>query len=312
MNKTLLGKTGLNVSKIGLGTVEIGIPYGIGPVSLPSEQEAITILKTAVEMGITYIDTARGYGLAEERIGKSNITRNPNVVIGTKCGQFLKNEPTLSPSELEQRIREEIDMSRKNLGQEVLQLVQFHNELEDYTDFSAIIEIFQKLQDEQKILHAGVAIRGEAAALAALNTGFFETMQVAYSIADQRMAQAVLPQAQTANVGIINRSVLLKGALTNARKKLHPSLAALREISDKAAAIAQQTGMDLPTLALRFAISNPAVSTVLIGTTKPHHLQSAIEAANTGQLAPDILQELLPLAISDTNQIDPAKWPKVD
>ncbi len=312
MNTALLGKTGFNVSKIGLGTVEIGIPYGIGPVSLPSEQEAITILKNAVEMGITYIDTARGYGLAEERIGKSGITKNSNVVIGTKCGQFLKNEPNLSPIELEQRIREEIDISRKNLDQEVLQLVQFHNELEDYADFSIIIEIFQKLLHEQKIMQAGVAVRGEEAALAALSTGFFKTMQIAYSIADQRMAPLVLPEAKKKDVGIINRSVLLKGALTNAREKLHPNLTALRETSDKAAAIAHQAGMDLPTLALRFVASNPAVSTILIGTTQSHHLQSAIEAISLGKLPEIMLQELGSLGITDTNQIDPAKWPKVD
>lgn len=312
MNTALLGKTGFNVSKIGLGTVEIGIPYGIGPVSLPSEQEAITILKNAVEMGITYIDTARGYGLAEERIGKSGITKNSNVVIGTKCGQFLKNEPNLSPIELEQRIREEIDISRKNLDQEVLQLVQFHNELEDYADFSIIIEIFQKLLHEQKIMQAGVAVRGEKAALAALSTGFFKTMQIAYSIADQRMAPLVLPEAKKKDVGIINRSVLLKGALTNAREKLHPNLTALRETSDKAAAIAHQAGMDLPTLALRFVTSNPAVSTILIGTTQSHHLQSAIEAISLGELPEIMLRELGSLGITDTNQIDPAKWPKVD
>ena len=57
---TTLGKTNLNVSPIGLGTVEIGIPYGIGKQSLPSDAEAERILKTAVELGITYFDTARG------------------------------------------------------------------------------------------------------------------------------------------------------------------------------------------------------------------------------------------------------------
>ncbi|HSX24676.1 MAG TPA: aldo/keto reductase, partial [Candidatus Andersenbacteria bacterium] len=161
--KNYLGNTGLEVSRIGLGTVEIGLAYGLDNEGLPSEEEAISLLKNVVELGVTYIDTARGYGLAEERIGKSGIGKNSNIVIGTKFGQFLKQEPDLHGNDLEKRVREDIDMSRKNLNQEVLQLAQFHNELEDYTDYSEIIEIAHKLKDEEKVMHVGIAVRGEAA-----------------------------------------------------------------------------------------------------------------------------------------------------
>ena len=312
MNTAPLGKTELQVSKIGLGTVEIGIPYGIGNTGLPSEQEAITILKTAVEVGITYIDTARGYGLAEERIGKSEITKNPNIIVGTKCGQFLKDSPELSFNELEARIREEVDISRKNLNQEVLQLVQFHNEREDYTELSPIVEIFQKLIHEQKILHVGIAVRGEDVGNSALSTGFFETMQLAYSIADQRMAAHVIPKAHEQGIGIINRSVLLKGALTSGRTKLPPALMPLQNIGDAAEMLANELRISLPELAIRFAISNPAISTVLLGTTKPHHLESALQATEAGALPSEIIHKLYALGSIDPAQIDPSKWPKVD
>src|SRR3989344_4150337 len=245
---------GLNLSRIGLGTVEIGIPYGIGKTSLPSSQEAETILKSAVEMGVTYIDTARGYGVAEERIGKSGIGKTPGITIGTKCGQFLKQEPNLHGPELEKRIREDIDTSRKHLKQEILQLVQFHNELEDYTHYEEIIEILQKLANEQKIEHVGVTVRGEEAALAALSANFFETIQLAYSIIDQRMAKRILPQANEQGTIVLNRSVLLKGALTPAREKLPEGLAVLRKAADQANRIAQELGISLPELAMRFAL----------------------------------------------------------
>ncbi len=310
--KNYLGNTGLEISKIGLGTVEIGLAYGLDNEGLPSEQDAITLLKTVVERGVTYIDTARGYGLAEERIGKSGIGKNPNIVIGTKSGQFLKQERDLQGKDLEKRIREDLDTSRKNLNQEILQLAQFHNELEDYTDFSEIIEIAQKLKDEEKVMHAGIAVRGEAAALAAIETGFFETIQLAYNIVDQRMAQKVLKQAQEKNIGIINRSVLLKGALTSAREKLPESLEQLKNNADAAEEIAKEVGIDLPTLALRFVLSNPAVSTALIGTVKANRIESALQALEAGPLSGDILEKLRQFAISDSTQIDPAKWPKVD
>lgn len=307
----LLGKTNYSVSQLGLGTVEIGLPYGIGVKDLPSDAEAERILKTAVELGITYIDTARGYGVAEERIGKSGIGKNPNVVIGTKCAQFLKQEPDLQGSELEKRIREEVDTSRKNLQQESLQLVQLHIELPEYIDFTELIEIMAKLVDEGKIQHVGIATRGEAAPLAAIKTNFFATIQCAYSILDQRMAGKVLPAAEKNNVGIINRSVLLQGALTPAAEKLPNALAPLKENSRKAAAVAHALGIDLPALALRFVISNPAVSTALIGTITPAHLEAAVAAIEQGPLAADILEQLYPLAIDDANQVDPGKWPRL-
>lgn len=306
---TSLGKTGLEVSRIGLGTVEIGLAYGVGNEGLPSEDEAITLLKSVVDMGITYIDTARGYGLAEERIGKSGIGKNENIIIGTKFAQFLKNEPNLHGAELEKRIREDIDVSRKNLNKETLQLVQFHNELEDYTDYSEIIDIMKKLQDEEKVLHIGVAVRGEAAALAAIETGFFETIQLAYNIVDQRMNDGVLVKAQQHNVGIINRSVLLKGALTPARTALPDALMPLKQAADTAEHIAGELGIDLPTLALRFVLSHPSVSTALIGTVKPNRIESALSALKQGPLPEDVIQKLQTLAMNDPLQVDPSKWP---
>lgn len=311
MNREL-GKTGLQVSRIGLGTVEIGLAYGLGNSGLPSEQEAISVLKNAVELGVTYIDTARGYGVAEERIGKSGISKNENIVIGTKCGQFLKNEPNLSGPDLEKRIREEIDQSRTFLQQETLQLVQIHNELEDYTNFSEIIEIMQKIKEEKKVQHVGIAVRGEAAGIAALATDFFETIQTAYNIVDQRMAPTVLPRAEKQGVGIINRSVLLKGALTDARNNLPQSLNSLKERANQAAQIAETIGISLPNLALRFVLANNAVSTALIGTTKISHINAALEAASQEALSEEIVSELRTLALNNPEQIDPAKWPKVD
>jgi aryl-alcohol dehydrogenase-like predicted oxidoreductase len=305
----MLGKTGFEISKIGLGTVEIGLPYGIGVTDLPTEKEAEHILKSAVDMGITYIDTARGYGVAEERIGKSGISKLPGIVIGTKCGQFLKNEPDLHGAELEKKLREDIDTSRKMLQQDQLQLVQFHNELPDYTDMTEFIEILTKLKDEGKVAHIGLSSRGEEVPLTGYATGFFETSQLAYSILDQRMAKNVLPVAQENNIGVINRSVLLKGALTPKANQLPAELKPLRENAVKAALIAEELDISLPDLAIRFVASNPAISTILIGTIKPHHLETAL-AATQEPLPQEILEKLYTLAIDDINQIDPGKWPK--
>jgi len=345
-----LGQTNLNVSPLGLGTVEIGLPYGIDIKTLPSDKEAERILKTAVELGITYFDTARGYGVAEERIGKFGISQLDGIVVGTKCAQFLREEPDLTGPRLERRIREEVDTSRQNLKLTTLPLLQLHIESPDFDNLEELIEIMRKLQAEEKVQHIGLACRGEKVPLAALQvlnnqsdewrpledsaTGLpadlsaedlsevealakagpvavVETIQTAYSILDQRMAAKVLPQAKAKNAGVICRSVLLKGALTPAAEKLPPKLTPLKNNSRAAAKIAAALGTDLPTLAIRFAAFHPAISTILIGTVTPDHLKTALAAIEAGPLPNDILQKLATLAIDDPSQIDPSQWPKI-
>jgi len=311
MQSTTLGSTNLNTSRIGLGTVEIGLPYGIGINSLPSDKEAERILKTAVDLGITYFDTARGYGVAEERIGKSGISRSPNVVIGTKCAQFLEQGEDPHSDELAQRINREVEESLRNLQIDSLQLLQLHGGNEEQIKRGELTDILRRLQEQGKIQHFGIATRGEQAPLAAIDSGSFATIQTAYSILDQRMATQVLPRARQNNIGIINRSVLLKGALTPAAWQLPPALDLLKEKSAQAAVIAKQLQQDLPSLAVRFAASNPAVSTILIGTIEPRHLRSAIKAVAQGPLDQDTLSQLHQLAINDEQLVDPAKWPPI-
>jgi len=307
----LLGKTNLSVSKIGLGTVELGLAYGIGVKDIPSAKEADRILKTAVDLGITYFDTARGYGLAEERIGKSGIAHQPNIVIGTKCAQFLEKGEDPQGQQLEKKIRQEVEKSLDNLKVDSIQLLQLHGGSHKQIERGELIDILRRLQEEEKVQHVGIATRGIDAPLAAIQSSFFATVQTAYSILDQRMAKTVLPQAQSSQVGIINRSVLLKGALTPAAWHLPPELDPIKINAAKAADIAKSLNMDLPTLAFRFVLSNPAISCALIGTVKPQHLRSAIAAAEAGPLDNTTLAQLKELAIFDEQQVDPSHWPTI-
>ena len=308
----VLGKSGLEVFPIGLGTVEIGLPYGIGATELPSGKEAERILKTALDLGITYFDTARGYGVAEERLGKFGISNMAGIVVGTKCAQFLEKGEDPRGDELEQRIRDDIETSLKMLQVDSLQLVQLHGGSQEQIERGEVIEIMQKLKDEGKVQHVGIATRGADAPQAAIKSGFFATIQTAYSILDQRMAREVLPQAKENNVGIINRSVLLKGALTPAVWKLPPVLDPLKENSAKAAAIAKELHIDLPTLAFRFVLSNEAVTCALLGTVTPAHLRTALSAVEQDPLPEEILKKLRALAINVPDLIDPSHWPKPD
>ncbi len=306
-----LGHTGRNISLLGLGTAEIGFTYGIGERHLPSDEEARNLLQYAAGMGISYFDTAHAYSLSEERIGKSGILNDRKVLVGTKCAQFLEKGEKLSPGEMEARMRSEIEESLAKLGLSTLPLLYLHGGTREDIERGEILAILEKFRNERKVEYFGISLRGEDNALAAVESGFFDVIQVAHSILDQRMTHRVLPLAKEKNIGVVNRSVFLKGSLTPLREKLPDELALLKENADEAERIARELGTDLPSLAIRFAISNDAIATVLVGTNQPEHLESIAEAVEAGPLDEAALRALRELAIDDSYQVDPALWPKV-
>ncbi len=310
MEHKALGRTHLKVSRLGLGTAEIGFAYGIGPRTLPSESEAVDFLKAAVDLGITFFDTARFYQAAEEHIGKSGITKNEKIIVATKCANFLEKKEQLTDAEIEKRIREEVETSLKLLQVDSLPLLQLHGASEKEIRKGYLLSLLQQLQKEGKVRFIGISTRGEESPLAALEEGIFDTMQIAYSILDRRMTKKVFPEAEKKNVGIINRSFLLKGALTPAVEYLHSDLGPLKKNSEKARELAEKNGMELPEMAIRFALGEAAISTTLIGTNNLKNLTAALKAIEAGPLAKNILEELYPLAIDDPLQVDPAQWPK--
>ncbi|MEK9184567.1 MAG: aldo/keto reductase [Patescibacteria group bacterium] len=306
-----LGKTGLKVSRLGFGTAEIGFEYGIGNRPLPTENEAIDLLKKAVDFGITFFDTANYYGLSEERIGKSSILKNPNVIIETKCAQFLEKGEYFPRAELEQKIRIQVEDSLKKMKIDALPILMIHGPNKEQIEKGELIEILKKFKKEGLIRFTGVSTRGEEAPLSAISSDFFDIIQDAYSILDQRMSPRVLTEANKNNIGVINRSVLLKGTLTPLREKLPKGLELLKSNADKANKIAVSLGVDLPTLAIRFALSNKNISTSLIGTNKIENLKKAVNAVESGPLPKEIIIKLEKLAIDNPKQVDPAQWPKL-
>lgn len=308
MERVVLGKTGLLVSRLGLGTAEIGFSYGIGTPTLPTEAETIGFLKKAVDLGITFFDTANYYGFAEGRLGQSGITKIPNIVVETKCAQFLEKGENPTGQELEAKIRSQVADSLQKLQLPMIDILMLHGPSKEQLEDGELLNIMRQLKREGLVRFLGISSRGEENALAAINAGI-DVLQVAYSILDQRMAKQVFPLARRSGIGIVSRSVLLKGALTPLRHQLPDKLAPLRQQADKIEELAVTNGMDLVTLAIRFVVGNPQISTTLIGTNEIANLKNVILASEMGPPAEKILGQLGNFVLTDLEQIDPAQWP---
>ena len=161
MNQRLLGHTGINVSEIAFGGVEIGVPYGIGvktPADMISESEAIYLLHEAINRGINLYDTARLYGTSEAIMGQAFQDRRDRVIICTKCQHFRDRDGHLPPSDrLIRIIKDSLKDSLKELKTDYIDVYMLHQADAGILENEMIAKIFVTLKNEGIIRATGVS-----------------------------------------------------------------------------------------------------------------------------------------------------------
>src|SRR6266571_1781924 len=214
-----LGRTGLTVSVVSLGTAALGLDYGIaapGGFGRLSEDEAFRLVRAAIDCGITLIDTAPAYGDSERIVGRA-AGRDPRAIIATKIAPShlaaSHSAPShLAPSHLApSHIRTSIESSLRTLDREVLDIVQVHNATREMMEEGAVTDALLDAKRLGLVHILGASVYGEEAALAVIRSGEYGVLQVALNALDQRMMRDVLPAAEAAGVGVILRSAFLKG-----------------------------------------------------------------------------------------------------
>ena len=233
MKYSSLGRTGLHVSQLALGTAAFGLEnYGIhepGEQARLSEDQAIGLVRAAVDKGINFFDTARGYGESEAVLGRG-LSDCPSCIIATKVGIA---EATTGRAALTRAVMDSVETSLRALRRDVLDIVQIHNATQDILERGEILDVLEHAREVGKLKFVGASVYGEPAALAAIRSGRVDVLQIALNLLDQRMLTTVLPDARKNNVGIVARSAFLKGALTDRARLLPDGLRGLSEASDR-------------------------------------------------------------------------------
>lgn len=313
MNLRRLGRTDLSISEIALGTVELGMDYGIRtgkPTNKPEEKVAARLLNRALDLGVNFIDTAAAYGDSEAIIGRALHKRRSEFYLATKCLHRL--DEGLDNQSSRRHIRQSIEQSLHNLKTDRIDLIQIHGR--DFSDIERrmmeegeILEELEQAREEGKVRYIGYSSYSEQASLLAIENGRWDTLQIAYNIFDQRPAERVIPAARAHDVGIVIRSALLKGALTKKAEHLPPHLAELVGRTNDIAEVLDGA-YTLPQAALRFVLSNPSISTIIVGADKMEYLDEAVSVSD-GQLLPNtILTFLRSQSLEDQDLLNPGKW----
>lgn len=289
MERVRLGRTGLMVSRLALGTVELGMDYGIGG-RMPARADAARLLHHALDLGINLLDTARLYGEAEERIGEA--------LDGRRREFFICSKTPADPSQ----IAASIDASLRALRTDVVDIMMLHSAALETIQRGDALRELQRARDAGKIRFTGASVYGEEAALAAIHDGGFDCLQVAYSALDRRPEFDVLATAARLDIGVQARSVLLKGALTGRRRHLPAPMRAVVEAADA-------VGEPVAERAYRYAISATPPHTVLVGTASIDELNDAARWIQQGPLPPEQVERIQALPLLDAHWLNPGNWP---
>lgn len=304
MKYRVLGRTGLKVSVIGFGSAELGMDYGIkvpGEHRKPDKEIAKRILHKALDSGINLFDTAPTYGDSESLLG--SIIGSEPCYIATKINIDKSNKYT------SQSVRASIQESLKNLKREYLDIVQIHNTTVNIIGQFDVLEILANLRKEGLIRFLGASVYEPKDALTISKKDFFDVLQIAFNILDQRILEEVIPVVQKNNTGVIGRSAYFRGMLTKKITYLDDNWAFLKNaVKQIKNTMNISDWSDLTKLALRFCLSTKGIDTVLVGIRTMDELEFAIKAEKEEKLSDSVLRELLTLRIKDEYWLNPLNW----
>jgi aryl-alcohol dehydrogenase-like predicted oxidoreductase len=310
MNYRCLGRTLLQVSEISLGTVELGLDYGVpvgGEQRRPPEEQASLLLNQALDRGVNLIDTARAYGTSEEVIGRALKTRRAEYILASKLASI--EDEGFTDEEVRRKVKASVTESLHALQTEVIDVLQLHQAPADLVRRGRLFEAMREVQQAGMVRYLGASTYGVQAPLAVLEDGRYDTLQVAYNLVDRRLESQVLPLAQQKNVGVIVRSVLLRGVLTHRYVHVPDQLAELRTAIEQLSKLVGSDVASLPEMAYRFVLAQPTIATALVGTARLEELTAALEYARRGPFSPKLLADIQAVSINDQNQLDPGTWP---
>jgi aryl-alcohol dehydrogenase-like predicted oxidoreductase len=272
------GSTGLTVSRLGLGTGEIGSEK-------MTDSDAGQLLNAALDAGVTLIDTARGYGLAEERIGKLVSNRRNEFVLSTKVGYSVDGYEDWTL----EIIGAGIERALKLMKTDVLDIVHLHSCPLDTLKNSGVVEALVKAKEAGKIRVA--AYSGENDELAwAVSSGQFGSVQTSVSIFDQASLNRTLPEAIAEGIGVIAKRPVANSAWRFAER---PVGAYAEEYWARWKAMGlEPEDLDWQELALRYTAYAPGVSSAIVGTGNLAHFLANIEVVRKGPLPTDLVETI--------------------
>ena len=288
MIKKKLGRTGLEVTQLGYGSMGLRGPKTWG-VRVVSDADADAFLNRVLDAGINLIDTAPDYGVSEERIGRFISSRRDEFYLATKCGcAYQQHDDHIEIAHVWTRevVERNVEASLRRMRTSYLDVLQFHGGDAETLQQAGLIELLVELRDQGVVRWIGASSSlPHLPGLIAL--GVFDTFQIPYSCLAPAH-EGLISSAAATGAGIIIRGGIAHGG-PDAEIQRPPlndvwSAAMLDEILPD--------GMSRAELILRYTLTHPHCHSVIVGTCNPTHLQENIAAAEQGPLPTALSTEI--------------------
>ena len=282
-----LGRTGLKVSTLGFGAMEVrGGPRGRDITLEQSEK----VLNAVLDAGINFIDTSIDYGESEELIGRFISHRRSEYILATKCGCLVVGSPATPGDRYPHSFTREnivagVNQSLARMKTDYIDVVQFHvgpskETLEENDSIATLLD----LKQEGKIRFIGMSstlpnLKDH------IGMGVFDIFQIPYSALERNHEEAITRAAQ-AGAGTVIRGGVAKGSPSEENQQGTPwelwQLASLEDLLE---------GMTRMEFILRFTLTHPDLHTTIVGTSNADHLRDNISAALSGPLPKGTYEE---------------------
>lgn len=286
MKKNQLGKSDLFVSEIGFGSMSIG----------HDEQQGIRLIHEAIDRGVNFIDTADlyGFGEIEETVGKALKGKRRDVILATKAGNHWEEGKEgwyWDPSK--DYIKRAAKNSLRRLRTDYIDLLQLHGgTIDDPIDET--IEAFEELKQEGLIREYGISSIRPNVIREYVRRSHIVSVMMQYSILDRRPEETALPLLKENNISVIARGPVAKGMLSDKAADKTPDNGFLDYSKEEVLDVARKVqslkdeNRSASQIALRYALSHPAVATVIPGASRLEQLIENIDAANVKLTADEI------------------------
>jgi aryl-alcohol dehydrogenase-like predicted oxidoreductase len=301
-----LGQTSLRVSTISYGTWQFGGDWGSFEA-----QEAQAAIRQALELGITFFDTAQayGFGISEQVLGKALQpelkSRRDEIVLATKGGLRMEGDNLLRDSSAGW-LRQGVEQSLQNLGVDYIDLYQVHWP-DPNTPFEETAGALEQLVQEGKIRYVGVSNYDAGQMREFEKTRKIDTLQPPYDLFRRDIEQEILPYCQEHEIGVLVYGPLAHGLLagrytpqkTFASDDWRSKSPAFHgenferdlRVVDRLKGLAERQGITVAQLAIAWVLANPAVDVAIVGARRPQQLVQTAQAADI-QLSPETLREI--------------------
>jgi len=304
MKKRTLGNSNLEVSALGLGCM--GLSFGYGPAV--DKQQGISLIRAAVERGVTFFDTAEVYGpfTNEELVGEALTPFRKDVVIATKFGFHIEDGKQAGLDSRPEHIKQVAEASLKRLKTEVIDLLYQHR-VDDKVPIEETAGAVKDLIQQGKVRHFGLSEAGAQTIRRAHKVQPVTALQSEYSLWWREPEKEIIPTLEELGIGLVPYSPLGKGFLTGAISKdtqfdkndfrnIVPRFSeenrdANQALVDLVVEFANQEKVTPAQIALAWLLAKKPWIVPIPGTTKLHRLEENLGAVNV-QLSPDDLRQL--------------------